>query len=303
MSKVKKIIQKKISLTNTILSLILFAGTLVLIFSNLFPNSIPAQNESIHLVKIAIKPGLTSTLTPIPTPIKLSNPKPAGNAVHVPILMYHYIGNNPNPADKLRDNLSVSPNKFDAQMGYLQQAGYTPITLDTLVAGMNHQTALPSKPVVITFDDGYVDLFINAFPILLKYHFKAIAFIPTGLIGTSYYASWDQLRQMQQSGLVQMEAHSVHHANLPSLSLNQAIYEIDQSKKDLESKLGIKVNFLAYPYGTSNSTIWELTKQAGFVGGLGTWYSTLQSEGTVYDMPRVKIAGGSSLQSFASIIQ
>lgn len=227
-------------------------------------------------------------------------PKPSGKQIHVPILLYHYIGGNPNENDKARDALSVPPDKFDEQMGYLAQNGYTPITLDTMVAGLNSIVTLPPKPVIITFDDGYIDLYINAFGILRKYNFHAVAFIPTGLVGTSYYASWEQLSEMQASGLLSFQSHSVSHANLPSLSRDQLNMELTESKKTLEEKFGIPVNFIAYPYGTSNSTVWAAAQKSGYVGALGTWFSAIQSNGTIYNMPRIKVLGNWDINQFIS---
>lgn len=227
-------------------------------------------------------------------------PQVSGRQVKVPILMYHYIGNNPDPKDIARDNLSVSPKNFDEQLGYLDKAGYTPITLDTMIAGLNGNISLPPKPIVITFDDGYVDLYYNAFPILKKYNFHSVAFIPTGLIGTKYYASWSQLQEMQSSGLFSFEAHTINHANLPSLSKDQIYDEITQSKRSLQEKFGVPVNFMAYPYGTSDDRVVETVKKAGYIGALGTWFSTIQSEGTIFNMPRIKVSGQADINFFAS---
>ncbi|MBI4038243.1 polysaccharide deacetylase family protein [Candidatus Daviesbacteria bacterium] len=229
-----------------------------------------------------------------------SLPPQTGRQSRVPILLYHYIGNNPIPSDKTRDALEVTPQKFDEQMGYLSQNGYTPITLDTMVAGLTGAISLPPKPVVITFDDGYVDLYHNAFKILQKYQFRAVAFIPTGLIGTSYYASWDMLSEMQSSGLLSFESHAVSHSNLTSLTNEQITRELSESKNTLQAKFGIPVNFLAYPYGASNGVVWESLKKTGYVGGLGTWSSNIQSEGTMYNMPRIKVSGSWTLPEFAS---
>lgn len=227
-------------------------------------------------------------------------PKPALAQTSVPILMYHYIGNNPNPKDKARDVLEVTPDKFEEQMTYLQKNGYTPINLDTLYGIFNHQTNAPAKPIVLTFDDGYIDFYTTAFPILSKYHFKAVSFIPTGLIGGGYYMNWDQIKQIQQSGLITFEGHTVHHANLPSLSPDQALKELKEGKETLQSKTGYPVNFIAYPYGFSNGFVEQLAKQAGFVGGLGTWYGKAGFEGM--NIPRIRITGSMTLPEFASRI-
>lgn len=229
-------------------------------------------------------------------------PVHSGRQISIPILLYHYIGDNPNPADGARDALSISPHKFDEQMEYLSKSGFTPITLDTMYAGLTGQVPLPSKAIVITFDDGYVDLYLNAWPILRKYGFRAVAFIPTGLVGTKYYASWDQLTQMQDGGLLSFQSHGVSHNDLVGMSAEQLKTELSTSKQTLEAKFGIPVNFIAYPYGISNGVVWDKAKQVGFLGGLGTWPSTVVSEGVIYNMPRLKISGELSLEQFAQKI-
>lgn len=224
----------------------------------------------------------------------------SGRQIRIPILMYHYIGNNPDPADVARDNLSVAPDKFDEQMGYLSKSGYSPIILDTMVAGLGKQITLPEKPIVLTFDDGYIDFYFNAFPILQKYSFKSVVFLPTGLVGKKSYLTWDMISKMHSSGLVSFQAHSVNHAHLTSISHESLISEVGESKKTLQEKLSVPVNFIAYPYGASNGDVISAVKGSGYIGALGTWTSSIQSEGTIYNMPRIKIAGNWNLGSFAS---
>ena len=219
-------------------------------------------------------------------------------SIKVPILTYHYIASNPNPKDRQRDALSTSPDKFEAQMDYLAKNGYTPITLDTLYGIFNNQTSTPAKPVVLTFDDGYIDFYTSAFPILRRFNFHAVEFIPTGLIGGSYYMNWNQIKEIQSSGLVTFEAHTVTHANLASLNYAAALKQLKDSKDVLYSQTGYPVNFIAYPYGVSNGSVQSAAKAAGFVGGLGTWYG--RSSNPSMNMPRIRISGQMSLKDFAS---
>lgn len=218
--------------------------------------------------------------------------------IKVPILLYHYIAGNPNPKDRARDSLSVPPDKFEDQMQYLSQNGYTPITLDTLYGIYNGQTSAPAKPVILTFDDGYIDFYTNAFPILRRFNFHAVSFIPTGLVGGSYYMNWEQIKEIQESGLVTFEGHSVSHANLAGLSYAAALKQLIDSKNVLQAQTGYPVNFVAYPYGVSNKTVWAAAQKAGYVGGLGTWYG--KASGPSINMPRIKVSGFWSLKEFAS---
>lgn len=239
----------------------------------------------------------SASLKPSPTPLPI--PKHSGRQVKVPILTYHYIGNNPNPDDKTRENLQVTPDKFEDQMKYLSENGYSTITLGTLYAALKGGS-LPPKSVILTFDDGYIDFYFNAFPILSRFGFKAVVFIPTSLVGGSYYMSWDQIKEIDSSNLVVFEAHSVNHINLVGLSHDKLTYQITESKRVLEEQLGKKVNFFAYPYGLSDESTWKAVGDAGYLGGVGTWYGKEQSEGNVLDMPRIKISGEMDIADFAS---
>lgn len=219
-------------------------------------------------------------------------------SLRVPILTYHYIANNPNPNDRARDNLSVSPDNFEVQMDYLSKNGYTPISLDTLYAVFNGQASV-AKPVVLTFDDGYIDFYTNAYPILRRFNFHAVSFIPTGLMGSkSYYMSWNQIKEIQASGLVTFEAHTVNHVNLPSYGYARVLQELRDSKNILQSQTGYPVNFVAYPNGSSNASVQNAARQAGLVGGLGTWYG--KASGGSMNMPRIKVSGFWSIKEFAS---
>lgn len=216
----------------------------------------------------------------------------------VPILTYHYIANNPNPKDRARDGLSVSPDKFEAQMQYLSQNGYTPVTLDTLYGIFNGQSPVSGKPVVLTFDDGYVDFYTNAFPILRRFGFHAVSFIPTGLMGGSYYMNWNQIKEIASTGLVTFEGHTVTHANLSSLNYEATLKQLIDSKNVLQANTGYPVNFVAYPNGSTNGSVQAAARQAGYAGGVGTWYG--KSWGGSMDMPRIKVSGAWNIHEFAA---
>lgn len=221
-------------------------------------------------------------------------------SLRVPVLMYHYISDNPNPGDKVRETLSVTPATFAAQIAYLAQHGYTSITLNTLYDIFQGQRTPPAKPVVLTFDDGFVDFYLNAYPALQQYNFCAVSFIITGAIGQGYYLSWGQVQEMQSSGLVSFEAHTVTHPNLTKLSHTSLLRELQESKDTLEAKTGCAVDFIAYPYGKINANVLNTAKQAGFVGGVGTWHG--KASYPCMNMPRVQVNGQWIPSAFASRI-
>lgn len=250
------------------------------------------QYRNMKLLKVVMLIALTAMA------FWLMPSKTEAAGLRVPILTYHYIANNPNPKDRARNALSVPPDKFEAQMLYLAQNGYTPITLDTLYGIYSKQTTAPVKPVVLTFDDGYIDFYTIVYPILRRFNFHAVSFIPTGLIGGSYYMNWNQIKEIASSGLVTFEGHTVHHANLPSLSFSAALKELVDSKNILQAQTGYPVNFVAYPNGATNNNVQNAAKKAGYVGGLGTWYG--KAGGGSMNMPRIKVSGFWSIKEFAA---
>lgn len=179
----------------------------------------------------------------------------------------------------MRDTLTTSPQEFEKDLEQIKKEGSTPITLDEFNKNI-------ANPVILTFDDGYVDFYINAYPLLRKYNFKAVQFVPTSFIGKSGYLTWTMIEDMQKSGLVSFQAHTVTHPNLTYLPYDQILFEIKTSKKQLEDKLGKPVNFLAYPYGANNTLVQFAAKEAGFQAALGTWngYATDLN----FNMPRIR---------------
>lgn len=187
-----------------------------------------------------------SALTPSPTPgIVLPPIAPNERTARVPILLYHYMSENPNKDDIARDGLFTPPSIFKSQLETLKSAGYTTITFDELAAFFDGKSSLPSKPVILTFDDGYRDFYLNAYPILVSSGMKGIAFISTGLIGGGAYMTWSQVEEIARSPFVVVGAHSVHHYVLTKSNPNILKNELEESKKILEAHARYPVNWMA----------------------------------------------------------
>jgi len=221
----------------------------------------------------------------------------SARAIRVPILMYHYIRVNPYPEDRASATLSVTPDAFAAQMAYLAQNRYTSITLDTLYDIFKKRQSPPVKPVVLTFDDGYLDFYLNAYPILQRYNFQAVSFVSTGGVGQKRYLCWNQIREMQSSGLILFEAHTVTHPNLTKLRYPELLDELQGCKNTLQAQTGRIVHFISYPYGRTNSLVMSAARKVGFIGGLGTWYGKTRYPSM--NMPRIEIIGQMTLRAFA----
>ncbi|SPF47584.1 Putative xylanase/chitin deacetylase (fragment) [Candidatus Desulfosporosinus infrequens] len=148
-------------------------------------------------------------------------------------------------------------------MSYLKSNGFTCISLEQLYDSGYLRSKFPSKPIVITLDDGYDDNYTTAYPILKKYGFTASVFMISSYINGDKFMSLAQLKELSNSGW-EIEDHTVNHVSLTTVDSNTVINEITKSKEDLEKEIGKPVDFIAYPDGTYNDNIMNLTRNAGY---------------------------------------
>jgi len=242
------------------------------------------------------------TPTPVPTPTPTPTPEPQGQVVPVPILMYHYVRPDPGPGDPIGRDLSVSPERFAEQMAWLAQEGYTPITLGELADVRARRRALPPKPIVLTFDDGYRDFYTAAFPVLKQYGFKATLFVITGAVDQPPYVTWDMIAEMDRSGLVEIGSHTVSHHQLPSLGEAQVRAEVMDSKQALEAHLGHPVRAFCYPVGRFDQRSVAAVRDAGYEIAVTTQGGRATAEQDQLLLPRLRIHGGASMEQFKSLL-
>jgi polysaccharide deacetylase len=198
------------------------------------------------------------------------------------VLNYHMV-------NRMFISLAIDPEDFDWQMKYLVDHGYHTISPDELYAFLEGKGTLPDRPVLITFDDGYVDNYTNAYPILKKYNLKATIFIVTGFVSERKgYLTWDQLREMEQHGIT-AQSHTVTHAPLPELSDERIREELVVSKQQAEADLGHPIEFIAYPTGVHDLHIVGIAKEAGYKGGFTVKYGNVDRSSNVYAMERVPV--------------
>lgn len=193
-----------------------------------------------------------------------------GPNYHIPILMYHYIEHVQDPGDTIRISLNVLPETLDAQIRTLVAAGYTFITPSDMADILDGIMPVPEKPIILSFDDGYRDFYTGAFPILKKYNVRSVAYIITGFLNRPNYLTDYQLQEIAQSGIVEIGAHTVNHYALAGVSDQVAKQEIENSRLQLEQKLGIPIVDFAYPYGSFNLRTVQLTKEAGYRTAVAT---------------------------------
>ena len=228
-------------------------------------------------------------------------PVPSGPATYVPIVYYHYIRINPNPRDRVGFSLSTPPAMFSAQMQYLANHGFHVISLHQAVVAINNHSGLPSRPVVLTFDDGYADFFTVAVPILQSHGFTATSFVISGRMGSAGYMTPDQVTLADAMGFT-IGAHTVDHVALAAQVAARATWEMKQSKLTLEYLLGHPVVDFAYPYGSFNQYDMGQAKTLGFETAVSTTYGTVHSAGQLFALSRMRIGGSLPLSYFAGVV-
>ncbi|MBE8954965.1 MAG: polysaccharide deacetylase family protein [Quinella sp. 2Q5] len=198
------------------------------------------------------------------------------------VLNYHQV-------DDKHSSLAVPVADFDAQMKFLVDSGCVTITPDELYAGLNGELELPPRPVLITFDDGYIDNYTNAFPILKKYGLRATIFVIPAFTGQyPNYMNWDQLREMESGG-VTIQSHTLTHPKLEELPDDEIRSELLNSKNLLEEQLGHPIEFMAYPTGTYNLHIAGIAQDLGYKGAFTIKYGIVDRGSNFFALERVPI--------------
>lgn len=207
------------------------------------------------------------------------------------ILVYHQIGEYQGGLH----SLYTPRDFFDRQMGYLHRRGYSGISLGELIELIARREDI-SRKFVLTFDDGYENNFLNAYPVLKKYDFRATLFVHTGVVGgfSSYprmprakMINWKQLSQIKD--VFEIGSHTVNHPDLSSISSEEIKKELLDSKKVLEENLNVKVKYFCYPFGKVFAGYSEILKESGYEAavslekGLVSWDTV-----DLYKLPRLE---------------
>ena len=241
----------------------------------------------------------TSTITPTFT----ASPIPTATWVHqgpekvyVPIILYHRIDISP-----INSQYYVPPAKFDEEMKLLHDWGYTTITTELLIKAITEGADLPPRPLIISFDDGHLNNYTTAFPIMQKYGFTGVLYIVANYMGVDQYMNADQIKEMAAAGW-EVGSHSISHADLTSLDPYNQRHEVVDSRTLLETELGVPVLTIAYPFGISNPGVIDYAHFAGYTGGMSLGYTYDQGISNLYTLQRRDIKGTYDVKQFAAFL-
>lgn len=278
MPKKKKITRKPKNKVITGLAICSFV--LLVLFSFVFGIILGAKKGVAQVGEAPTKRVMQSKMLDVQPVLPTSN-------IHIPILVYHYVEFVKDPKDSVRRSLDIIPPIFEMQIKTLKEAGYNFITASELGQYLDGKKQLPQRPVILTFDDGYGDFYTDVFPLLKKYNVVATEYVISGVLDTPNYMTTEQVREIAQSGLVEIGAHTIHHRNLKAIPIEEAKTEIEKSREDLENLLGIKVVSFAYPYGGFNEELAAIVKKVGYTTAVTTKGGVIANQENRYTLFRI----------------
>jgi peptidoglycan/xylan/chitin deacetylase (PgdA/CDA1 family) len=233
----------------------------------------------------------------------------------VPVLMYHHVA--PHPGGKT----TVTPEAFEAHMRYLAKGGYRTLKMSELMAHVRGERPVRDRAVVVTFDDGWLDNFRYAYPVLLRYRINAVIFavtawadaattdkatffgdreptheesmslIQTGEAG-KVVLDWETIRQMASSGLVEFYSHTVNHLKCNDLDRHELERELFDAKAVLERELSQPCPYLCWPYGKCSKLAVTVAREAGYEALFITMRGVVEAGSNPHYIKRIRVNNG-----------
>lgn len=239
--------------------------------------------------------------------------RPSYPPVDVPILMYHKV------SDESSSRYWISTKEFHRQMGLLCALGYETIDFDQLRNYLMYGKSLPEKPVIISLDDAYQNNFTDAFPIMERYGFKGVIFVPTAYIAENEqdrqmsvishgddieapHLIWPELQALHEAGW-SIQSHSETHPNLTKLTDEQLAKELHDSREVIYSHIGERPRYLSYPYGMHGSREMNKLEEELYYGGPSSEWGVENTATTnMYEIKRIEIWAEHTIEQYAEKI-
>jgi peptidoglycan/xylan/chitin deacetylase (PgdA/CDA1 family) len=258
---------------------------------------------TVALAIVALRPTASapaSSATPAPT----STPEPhktvvgeisgaRARRVRVPILMYHVVSKA--PAGVPNAQLWVDEHVFADEMRALARAGYTAITLQQAWDGWAHGGPLPRKPIVVSFDDGYLSHYTHAKPVLRELGWPGVLFLALHSIGPGGLTE-HQVRSLLKAGW-EIDSHTLTHPDLTSLDDAALARELSESRSELRRRFGVGANFFAYPAGRYDARVRAATRAAGYTAATTVEEGVASRRDDAFALPRTRVNASDSADS------
>lgn len=225
--------------------------------------------------------------------------KPAKNLINdnkgIPVLYYHSV------KESADNEVTITPEMLRSQLKYIHNQGYVTLTTSDLKAYILNDSLIPEKSILITFDDGYMDNYYSAFPILKDFNMVATIFCITSDLDGSYYLSKEAIREMSAYG-IDIESHTINHPHLNKMTYDKQLEELVESKKTLEEITGKEINSIAYPFGDFNDDSLNAAKDAGYVLGFTTKLGLSDRNDNPLTLDRIYINSKYDMNTFKQLL-
>ena len=239
-------------------------------------------------------------LAAVTAALVLALPAQSANRLQpVPILMYHVISDAPSSAPY--PDLYVPRASFAAQVSWLARHGYHAVTLQQVFDSWRGARRLPAKPVVLSFDDGYLSQLRNAGPILKARGWPGVLNLEVRNLKPVWGIRPPGVRRLMRWGW-EIDAHTINHPDLTTLGADQLREEVAGSRAAIRKTFRVPVNFFCYPSGRYDEMVIAAVQAAGYLAATTTNYG-LAKPGELYTLARVRINGSDSLAAFAAKLE
>lgn len=265
----------------------------------------PVESPPLAQIPVLLNPqhlaqsydGQTATVSATPKPLTFAEMNEQfGPCVSLPTLMYHHIEDMNKAKSEGHANLSVAPDVFRNQLTYLRSKGYIATFPNTVIDFFDKGVKPNTKSVLLTFDDGYDDFYTNVYPLLKEFGMKAVLFLPTGLANNPGYVTWNQVSEMNASGLVFIANHTWSHKSMDS-GAKPAMEEMKKADQQLFDHAMNNPKVFAFPYGTTSSYAISDLSALGYQAGFTTKHGKVLCKKQRLILPRIRV-GNAPLASF-----
>lgn len=248
-----------------------------------------AATDTVADMKSETRPAVETATAADPGSIKVAEAATILARPEVPILCYHQVRDwKPTDSKSARDYI-VPEEAFRAQMKMLADSGYHTILPDQLYEYLNTGKALPSKPVMLTFDDTDLDQYTFARPVMEKYNFKGVFFVMTVSLGRPRYMSKEQVKALSDSGHA-IGSHTWDHHNVKKYQGDDWKVQIEKPSKQLEEITGKKIQYFAYPFGLWNPQAIPELKKRGMIAAFQL-YAPRDQQDPLFTIRRIIVPG------------
>jgi peptidoglycan/xylan/chitin deacetylase (PgdA/CDA1 family) len=207
-------------------------------------------------------------------------------------------------------NYRVTPEAFEEQLRYLKDGGFYSVSWEQWQMARSQRKPLPGRGVMITFDDGYLDFFQYAWPLLKQYGFTATVFIVADQIGKTNIwdqafgeelplMGWPEIHHLQGEG-IEFGSHSTAHHALTALSNEDLVRDLARSRAILQQGLGAPTRVIAYPHGDFNPIVEHFAGGCGYTFGVTCRAGSSQFNDSILALPRIEVMGSSTLREFVN---